>query len=82
MWSAVIGLCVHGRPDDCSSLSPASCFLLPNLSGYTCVGNTLFLFSCCRDAKKDFTVPPLENALLATVMAMQTDALMDRESVW
>ncbi|GAB0186482.1 laminin subunit alpha-4 [Grus japonensis] len=34
------------------------------------------------DAKKDFTVPAQENALLATVMVMQTDALMDLESVW
>lgn len=30
----------------------------------------------------DFIVPAQENALLATVMVMQTDALMDLESVW
>ncbi|KAF4804722.1 laminin subunit alpha 4 [Turdus rufiventris] len=33
------------------------------------------------DAKKDFIVQAQENAPLATVMAMQTDALMDLESV-
>lgn len=35
-----------------------------------------------RDAKKDFTVPAQENALLATAMVTQTDVLMDLEPVW
>lgn len=60
-----------------------SCFplLSPNLSLQLHMHRKYF-FSHCRDAKKDFIVPAQENAPLATVMAMQTDALMDLESVW